>query len=259
MYESVLERITNPKKGGLLVNCALWLNKRKVFRACDIPNNLDIAALRGYFLAGSLAKWLRANGGEKYAERLSKLSPDDAELNEKLAAVFGGEALPVKALGAENDAPTAAAPAPSVSSFTLSSYPLSSYPLSSYFGSVGSLRRFLTAGSFGSFWAGSFSQWEQFFAMLSRGYGSFSFTSFASFHEWEWEWLYRLFGYDSFGSFSFGSFGSLTMAWFDEFFGSFSPNAFLPKLPELDEYDRILLETLMNCPLDRFGYGIHNI
>lgn len=232
------------------MNCALWLNRRKIFHASEIHENLDIASLRGYFLAGSLVEWLRANGGEEYAERLSELSPDDAELNRKLAEVFGGEPLPVKALGSEGDTPPVAAAQAALPP----SSGLSSYPLFSFFGSVGGSRQL------GSFETGSYSHRKWLFALLARGYGSFTFGSFASFHEWEWEWLYKLFGgYGSFGSFSFGSFGSLSINWLSEFFGSFSPNAFFPNLPELDEYDRIMLETLMNCPLDRFGYGIHNI
>lgn len=256
------------------MNCALWLNRRKIYRACEIPENLDVASLRGYFLAGSLVEWLRANGGGEYAEKLSELSPDDDALNQKLAAVFGSDPLPVKTFGSGSDIPpadTARFAAPPTSS--LSSYPISpsySFPrfpssysfssFSSFFENFGSFWQFLQTGSFGSFAAGSYSQWAWLFALLSRSYGSFTFGSFASFHEWEWEWLFKLFGgYGSFGSFYFGSFGSLTVNWLSGFFGSFSPSAFLPNLSKLDEYDRIMLETLMNCPLDRFGYGIHNI
>lgn len=230
------------------MTCALWLNRCKVYRASEISENLDVASLRGYFLAGSLVEWLRANGGEEYANELSRLSPDDGELNEKLAAVFGGEPLPAKPLGAGDELPfVAAEPTAPFSSA------MSSHPLSSFTESFSISWQFTPTGSFGSFS-------ERLFALFSREYGSFGLGSRTSFHEWEWEWLYKLFGgYGSFGSFSFGSFGSFTINWLNEFFGSFSPNASFPILPELDEYDRIMLETLLNCPLDRFGYGIHNI
>lgn len=108
------------------MNCALWLNRRKIYRACEIPENLDVASLRGYFLAGSLVEWLRANGGGEYAEKLSELSPDDDALNQKLAAVFGSDPLPVKTFGSGSDIPpadTARFAAPPTSS--LSSYPIS--------------------------------------------------------------------------------------------------------------------------------------
>lgn len=241
------------------MNCALWLNKHKIYRASEIPENLDAASLRGYFLAGSLIDWLRANGGDEYAEKLSQLSPDDEALNQKLAAIFGGDPLPVKALGSECNVPSVTTSQTVLqSSSCLSSYPISSLPQS--FESADNSWKTQQTGSFGSFEFGSHLQWAWLFTMLAQGHGSFTFGSFTSFHEWEWEWLLRLFGgYGSFGSFYFGSFGNLTFNWLSEFFGSFSPNAFFPDLSELDEYDRIMLETLMNCPLDRFGYGIHNI
>lgn len=238
------------------MNCALWLNKRKIRRASEIPENLDVASLRGYYLAGSLLEWLRANGGEEYAEKLSELSPDDTRLNEKLAAVFESEPLPVKALGSECDVPSITT-VPTAISMTSSR---SSYTSVSFFENIGNSWRFLQTGAFGSFEVGSYSQWAWLFSLFAGSYGSFTIGSFTSFHEWEWEWIYRLFGgYSSFDSFYFGSFGSLTLNWMSGFFGSFTPFADIPKLRELDEYDRIMLETLMNCPLDRFGYGIHNI
>ena len=81
------------------MNCALWLNKHKIYSAVEIADNLDIAALRGYFLAGSLVEWLCENGGAEYAKKLSRISPDDSRLNEKLAEVFGGKPLPAKSFG----------------------------------------------------------------------------------------------------------------------------------------------------------------
>jgi hypothetical protein len=54
------------------MNCCLWLNGIKVWRAEDIYNNFDPASLRGYFLGGSLMRWLKANCGEKEALILEK-------------------------------------------------------------------------------------------------------------------------------------------------------------------------------------------
>ncbi len=203
------------------MKCALWLNRKKVQRASEIPDNLDIASLRGYFLAGSLIEWLNENGGEEYAGALKGISADDERLNDKLVEAFGGEPLPAKPLDgtySENSSETR-----SKSSFT--------------------------SGSFGSFGG-----WEWLFGSLSKG----SFGSFyaGSFHEWEWEWLYRLFLGN--GSFTGGSFGGSSFTAANGLFGSLAPLD-IKRFDELDEYDRIMLKTLALCPLDRFGYGIHNI
>lgn len=290
------------------MNCALWLNKQKVQQASEIPDNLDVASLRGYFLAGSLVEWLRENGGEKYAEKLSKISADDPQLNLKIADIFGGKPLRSKPMrkAAEDisEQPHAETAQNGIYGSAVSSYGV---PSSAAFGSAGygsSSYAYLTSSSFGGFWEflqkigtssfgsfglESFSQWEWLFSLFGRGYGSFYFGSFGSFHEWEWEWLFRLLGqsYGSFYSGSFGSFREWEWEWLFRLFsggGSFSVSSFgsfylwfwngyfgsgsfgilneladIPNLPVLDEYDRIMLETLMRCPLDRFGYGVHNI
>ena len=282
------------------MNCALWLNKQKVQTASKIPENLDVASLRGYFLAGSLIEWLRENGGEDYAEKLSKVSADDPELNQKIAKIFGGRPLRSKPMRTASDKPSEQAPAqmPNSPCSAVSSYSIPSSQTwgsvrygSGQLGSLGSLGSFgsfsysqlssfgefweflqsLGTGSFGSFGLGSYSQWEWLFSLFGRSYGSFYLGSFASFHEWEWEWLFRMFTSGGGGSFSTSSFGSFYMRLWSGLFGSFSYfgsfsgsaafNAFAEalKLPIPDEYDRIMLETLMRCPLDRFGYGVHNI
>lgn len=270
------------------MNCALWLNKRKVRRASEIRDNLDVAALRGYFLAGSLVEWLCENGGKKYAEKLSGLSPADPELNDKIAGIFGGKPVGSKSLrntseevteqhivcGQSISSAVSSYQFPSSGSFRFEEY---GSGVTGSFGSfsysqLSSFREFLRlygTSSFGSFSLGSYSQWEWLFRWFWQGYGSFYFGSFSSFHEWEWEWLFRLFftgsGSFSLSSSSFGSYNRLSLFGFlSSFtgFGSFgSFNAFpdLSNFPVMDEYDRIMLETLMRCPLDRFGYGIHNI
>ena len=307
------------------MDCALWLNRRKIFTAAEISGNLDVASLRGYLLAGTLIEWLNEHGGKRYAAALSKLSPDDERLNEKIADIFGSKPSPFKELNGGST--NAAADLPKVPDTNigslyafLSSYPIGSagsynYAALSSFGSFQSILTFaensgsyslLSLGSYsfgslssGSFSFGSFGQWEWLFGLLYGygsfsansfsfgsfhqwewewlfrllyGYGSFSANSFAlgSFHQWEWEWLFRLlYGYGSFsaGSFPFGSFGleSLLKMLFANH-GSFGYGSFGSTVradPKngifLDEYDLIMLQTLANCPLDRFGYGIHNI
>lgn len=269
------------------MNCALWLNKKKIRRASEISDNLDVASLRGYFLAGSLSEWLCENGGKEYAKKLAEISDDDPALNEKLAGIFGGKADFGKAMMniARQDPPKISSGAKNgaAGSFVCSYAARSSFKFTHFgsgsfsyaeltsFGGFWEFLRRLRSGSFGggSFAWGSFSQWEWLFELYKHWYGgSFAFQggSFGSYHQWEWEWLWKLFGgsgsfsITSFSSFApgFGSFDFYVMA---ELFGGKSLGSLELRrlLDTLDEYDRIMYETLMFCPLDRFGYGIHNI
>ena len=238
------------------MDCALWLNRRKVFSASEISDNLDTASLLGYFAAGSLVEWLYEHGGEEYAKKLEKLSPADNDIRGKIEAVFKGKPVAYRSLGSESAAKCASG------GISCCSYRPSSMP-SSMRGSF----RFVS----GSFVLSSFlkkirTSSGSFYNFVGSVYlGSFLFGS--GFHEWEWEWE-KFFGSFNFGSFSFGSFrfGSFKFGSFN--FGSFRGNgsfgaANLPELPEflrnLDEYDRIMLLSLYGCPLNQFGYGIHNI
>ena len=252
------------------MDCALWLNKHKIYSADEIPLYPDIASLRGYYLGGSLEKWLREHNGEDYADKLAALSCDDKDLNNALAEIFGGgSSVTLKEMrGGLSETEF---------QFLFSEY--GSYPCGSYgsyrFGSLnaGSFRfgsfhewewewlfRYGSFGSrhFGSYRFGSFYEWEWEWIFRYGAFGSYRLGSFryGSFHEWKWEWL---FGIGSFGSYRFGSFGYGS-------FGSYKgfPLTFDPKAPfwiqdGLDEYDRIMLLNLVNCPLNRYGYGIHNI
>ncbi|MGN0640420.1 MAG: pentapeptide repeat-containing protein [Oscillospiraceae bacterium] len=268
------------------MDCALWLNRRKVFSASEISDNLDTASLLGYFAAGSLVEWLYEHGGEEYAKKLEKLSPADKDIREKIEQVFKGKPVAYRTLGSESAAKCASVGI-SCSSYRPSSIP-SSMRGSFRLGSGGSfvLSSFLKSFRTGSGKSGSFYNYVGSFYL-----GSFLFGS--GFHEWEWEWEWekffgsffktsfrfgsglsarlaflRSFGSFNFGSFSFGSyrFGSFDFGSFN--FGSFRGNGSfgvenLPELPpflqNLDEYDRIMLLSLYGCPLNQFGYGIHNI
>ena len=80
------------------MDCCLWLNRKKISNAAEIIDNFDLAAVRGYFLGGSLSEWLREHGGTVYADRLDKLrtlDPQDPQLNDRLAEVFGVSARAV--------------------------------------------------------------------------------------------------------------------------------------------------------------------
>lgn len=255
----------NPERRASM-DCALWLNRRKVFSASEISENLDTASLLGYFAAGSLVEWLYEHGGEEYAKKLEKLSPTDKDIREKIEQVFMGKPVAYRTFGSEIPA-----------KYASGSGSASSYRPSSARGSFG-----FGSGSFllGSFLKSFRTSSGSFYNYIGSFYlGSFLFGS--GFHEWEWEWekffgsflntsfLFgsglsaRLAFLTSFGSFSFGSFsfGSFN---FSSFVGNGSFGAAnLPELPEflrnLDEYDRIMLISLYGCPLNQFGYGIHNI
>lgn len=227
------------------MDCALWLNRRKVYSAKEIRENFDAASLFGYFAAGSLVEWLREHGGADYADKLERLSPDDPDIIVKIAAVFDGKSVGYKTLGGADKGASGAVSGGGQCSFR---------------GKIGS------AGALSALKNGSF------------GVGSGSFAFGSGFYEWEWEWE-RLFGSFSKGSFTFGSgyaawlallkkYGSFGMGSFGSFsfdlFGEVKNGSFIGrKLPDflanLDEYDRIMLISLYGCPLNQFGYGIHNI
>lgn len=238
------------------MDCCLWLNRKKISNAAEIIDNFDLAAIRGYFLGGSLSEWLREHDGAVYAERLDGLDPGDAKLNEKLAAAFGKTIGAVNAVNAVNEVfqgngadRIICVPSGSLGSL-VGSFPVGSYRVGSGGFAFGGSGGFLNYGSFG---------------------GSGSFGSFNKFRLWEWEWEWR-FG-KSRGSFSFGSYrfgsggyflgsfrglGSFSGSWnsgsFQGGYGSFGGSwAFMTG----DEYDRIMYECLKKCPLNCYGYGIH--
>lgn len=259
------------------MKCALWLNRRRVFSAEEIPASFDLASLRGYFLAGSLIPWLRDNGGAAFAEKLGGLSADDPALNDRLTEVFCG-VLPE---------PCRSQSAPP---FTGEAERVGAAQGACSFGGAGS------SGGAGSAFAAGGSFWQG--ATSYKGFGSMTWeslwalgswrtaTSYKGFGSMTWERLERAFGG------SFGAGGSLRGSlWQGAAFykgfgsmiaggasaaggsgGSFALDRFLENWERVlrweqprgsftmlleDEYDRILLLTLAKCPLDRYGYGIH--
>lgn len=235
------------------MDCCLWLNRKKISSAAEIIDNFDLAAVRGYFLGGSLSEWLREHGGTVYADRLDKLrtlDPQDPQLNDRLAEVFGVNAGAVTEVFCGN--------------------------VPNYGGS--------RCGSFGSFSGGSWCGSGSFnfgsygvFQGSGLGIGSGGLTALGSyrFSLWEWEWEWRFAGrgsfrgsfgsLGSFGSYRFGS-GSYLLGSFGSFpwgsfsgsfgagsFGGFGSGGFITA----DEYDRIMYECLRKCPLNCYGYGIH--
>lgn len=253
------------------MDCALWLNRRKVYSAKEIRENIDAASLFGYFAAGSLVEWLREHGGADYADKLERLSPDAPDIIGKIAAVFDGKSVGYKTLGGADKGALGAVSGGGQCSFRGkigSAGALSALKNGSFGVGSGAFGSFWKSGAFGgSFWRGSFAfgsgfyewewEWERLFGSFSKG--SFTFGSgYAA-------WLALLKKYGSFGSFGFGSFGMGSFGPFSfDLFGEVKNGSFIGrKLPDflanLDEYDRIMLISLYGCPLNQFGYGIHNI
>ena len=229
------------------MDCCLWLNRKKISSAAEIIDNFDLAAVRGYFLGGSLSEWLREHGGTVYADRLVKLrtlDPQDPQLNDRLAEVFGVSAGAVTEVFCGNVPDNGG----------------------SRCGSFGSFSGGFRGGS-GSFNFGSYGVFQG----SGLGIGSGGLTALGSyrFSLWEWEWEWRFAGRGSFrgsfGSYRFGS-GSYLLGSFVSFpwgsfsgsfgagsFGGFGSSGFITA----DEYDRIMYECLRKCPLNCYGYGIH--
>ena len=229
------------------MDCCLWLNRKKISNAAEIIDNFDLAAVRGYFLGGSLSEWLREHGGTVYADRLDKLrtlDPQDPQLNDRLAEVFGVSAGAVTEVFCGNVPNNGGSRCGSFGSFS-----------GGFRGGSGSCN----FGSYGVF-QGS-----------GLGIGSGGLTALGSyrFSLWEWEWEWRFAGRGSFrgsfgsyrfgsGSYLLGSFGSFPWGSFSGSFGAgrfggFGSGGFITA----DEYDRIMYECLRKCPLNCYGYGIH--
>lgn len=259
------------------MDCCLWLNRKKISSAAEIIDNFDLAAVRGYFLGGSLSEWLREHGGTIYADRLEKLrtlDPQDPQLNDRLAEVFGVSAGAVTEVFCGNVPDNGACAGNNGGSRC---------------GSFGSFSGGFRGGS-GSFNFGSYGVFQgSGLGIGSGGYagsgtwvGSGGLTALGSyrFSLWEWEWEWRFAGrgsfrgsfgsLGSFGSYRFGSgsylpgsFGSFPWGSFSGSFGAgsfggfgsggFGSGGFITA----DEYDRIMYECLRKCPLNCYGYGIH--
>lgn len=227
------------------MNCALWFDRCRINSAAEIAEHFDIAALRGYFLGGSLAEWLRDHGGEDLADKVERLDPADPELNQHLAEIFGQKPVEKRVFTGNGTAAVCSGRGSFSGRFS-GSFSHGSGMTGSFGGSAKAM-----AGSGGSFLSGSFSKFRMW--------------------EWEWEWRlggsfsgsYRITGSFAGGSFGFGSYvfgsGAYLLGSFSgsgvHGVGSFSGTQYM----SAEEYDSIMYECLRRCPLNCFGYGIHVI
>lgn len=211
-------------------SCCLWIGGVKVSDLDGIRDNFNITDVKGYYLGGRLADWLRMGGYDAEATKIDNidkngdtdkalenifLGTDEEPESENKSGEYGGyRFLTVTPPFLKRDAGTIVLSAD------------------------GSFRALVTEdGSFVSSYTGS---------SFAGSFGSFG--SFMYRHSYEYEYSS---GKTSFGSFNIGSFditsflsGSFS---YDELCegGSFTPKA--------------LMLFFSSEPLNRYGYGIHLI
>ena len=202
-------------------NCCLWIGGEKVSDLEGIKKNFCITDVKGYYLGGRLADWLRAHGAEREAQLVEAIDKN-GEVDTALEDIFKDK--PVEDV------------------FTAYQFNNVTPP----FLANGNGAGLSPNGSFGSFTAGSFSA------------GSFRVGSYRHSHEYEYEFQSGSYKKTSFTATSFGygsfGFGSFNLSSF--IFGSFS----YEDLCEGGSFTPAALMLFFSSePLNRFGYGIHLI
>lgn len=202
-------------------NCCLWIGGEKVSDLEGIKKNFCITDVKGYYLGGRLADWLRAHGAEREAQLVEAIDKN-GEVDTALEDIFKDK--------------------PAEDKFTAYQFNNVTPP----FLANGNGAGLSPNGSFGSFTAGSFSA------------GSFKVGSYRHSHEYEYEFQSGSYKKTSFTATSFGygsfGFGSFNLSSF--IFGSFS----YEDLCEGGSFTPAALMLFFSSePLNRFGYGIHLI
>lgn len=202
-------------------NCCLWIGGEKVSDLEGIKKNFCITDVKGYYLGGRLADWLRAHGAEREAQLVEAIDKN-GEVDTALENIFKDK--------------------PAEDKFTAYQFNNVTPP----FLANGNGAGLSPNGSFGSFTAGSFKV------------GSFKIGSYRHSHEYEYEYQNGSYKKTSFTATSFGygsfGFGSFNLSSF--IFGSFS----YEDLCEGGSFTPAALMLFFSSePLNRFGYGIHLI
>lgn len=203
----------------VMQNCCLWIGGVKVSDLDGIRNNFNITDVKGYYLGGRLADWLRLGGYDNEAARIDNIDRN-GDVDKALEDIFTGSAE-------ESDSDNKDGEYGGYYFKTVTPPFLKREAGTVVLSADGSFRFPVMTGS-GSF-AGSFGSYK---------------------HQYEYEYEYGS-GKTSFGSFNIGSFditsflsGSFS---YDELCvgGSFTPKA--------------LMLFFSSEPLNRYGYGIHLI
>lgn len=200
-------------------NCCLWIGGVKVSDLDGIRDNFNITDVKGYYLGGRLADWLRLGGYDNEAARIDNIDRN-GDVDKALEDIFTGTNEEAEC---ENNS-----------------------------GEYGGYHFKTVTPPFLKREAGTvvLSADGSFRLPVMTGSGSFA-GSFGSYkHQYEYEYEYGS-SKTSFGSFNIGSFditsflsGSFS---YDELGvgGSFTPKA--------------LMRFFSSEPLNRYGYGIHLI
>ena len=204
-------------------NCCLWIGGEKVSDLEGIKKNFCITDVKGYYLGGRLADWLRANGAEREAQLVEAIDKN-GEVDTALEDIFKDK--------------------PAEDKFTAYQFNNVTPP----FLANGNGAGLSPNGSFGSFRAVG----NSFTA------GSFRVGSYRHSHEYEYEFQSGSYKRTSFTATSFGygsfGFGSFNLSSF--IYGSFS----YEDLCEGGSFTPAALMLFFSSePLNRFGYGIHLI
>lgn len=209
-------------------NCCLWIGGVKVSDLDGIRDNFNITDVKGYYLGGRLADWLRLGGYDNEAARIDNIDRN-GDVDKALEDIFTGSAE-------ESDSDNKDSEYGGYHFKTVTPPFLKREAGTVVLSADGSFRLPVMTGS-GSF-AGSFTA-----SSFAGSFGSYK-------HQYEYEYEYGS-GKTSFGSFNIGSFditsflsGSFS---YDELCvgGSFTPKA--------------LMLFFSSEPLNRYGYGIHLI
>lgn len=208
-------------------NCCLWIGGEKVSDLAGIKKNFCITDVKGYYLGGRLADWLRAHGADREAQLVEAIDKN-GDVDTALEDIFKDK--PAKDVFTAYQFNNVTPP------FLANGNGAGLSPNGS-FGGYGSM-----SGSFGSF----------------RAAGSFKVGSYRHSHEYEYEYRNGSYKKTSFTatSFGYGSFkyGSFNLSSF--IFGSFS----YEDLCEGGSFTPAALMLFFSSePLNRFGYGIHLI
>ena len=209
-------------------NCCLWIGGVKVSDLDGIRDNFNITDVKGYYLGGRLADWLRLGGYDNEAARIDNIDRN-GDVDKALEDIFTGSAE-------ESDSDNKDGEYGGYHFKTVTPPFLKREAGTVVLSADGSFRLPVMTGS-GSF-PGSFTA-----SSFAGSFGSYK-------HQYEYEYEYGS-GKTSFGSFNIGSFditsflsGSFS---YDELCvgGSFTPKA--------------LMLFFSSEPLNRYGYGIHLI
>lgn len=204
----------------VMQNCCLWIGGVKVSDLDGIRDNFNITDVKGYYLGGRLADWLRLGGYDNEAARIDNIDRN-GDVDKALEDIFTGSAE-------ESDSDNKDSEYGGYHFKTVTPPFLKCEAGTVVLSADGSFRLPVMTGS-GSFTASSF----------AGSFGSYK-------HQYEYGS-----GKTSFGSFNIGSFditsflsGSFS---YDELCvgGSFTPKA--------------LMLFFSSEPLNRYGYGIHLI